>query len=91
MLVHRTNKLLVRSTSVGSDISCFHMQTVLTLIRQLLQALKGICLYEDHTSKSLFSSVKMFCIITDYPSPYELIEHPPIEHPPMFAWKATVK
>ena len=37
MLVHRTKKLLVRATSVGSDISYFHKQTEKTLIRQLLQ------------------------------------------------------
>ena len=37
---HGTKKLLVRSsTSVGSDVSYFHKQTELTLIRQLLQEL----------------------------------------------------
>ena len=42
MLVHRTKKLLVRSTCVGSDLSCFHEQTDYTLIRQLLQELPDL-------------------------------------------------
>ena len=38
MLVHRTKKLIVRSTRVGSD-TYFHKQTEKTLIRQLLREL----------------------------------------------------
>ena len=39
MFVYRTKKLLVRPTSIGSDISYFHKVTEETLIRQLLQEL----------------------------------------------------
>ena len=42
MLVQRTEKLLFRSTSVGSDISYFHKQTEKTLTRQLLQELSDL-------------------------------------------------
>ena len=51
MLVHRTKKLLVRSTSVGSDISYFHKQKEETLIRQLLQELPDLgllCMQKRH-------------------------------------------
>ena len=40
--MHRTKKLLVRSTSVGSNILDFHKQTEKTLIRQLLQELPDL-------------------------------------------------
>ena len=44
MLVHRTKKFLVRSTSVGSDISYFHTQTELPDLGLLYfaKALKGV-------------------------------------------------
>ena len=42
MLVHRTKKLLVWSTSVGPDASYFDMQTEYTLIRQFLQELPDL-------------------------------------------------
>ena len=42
MLVHRTKKLIIRSTSVGSAISYFHKQAEKTLIRQLLQELPDL-------------------------------------------------
>ena len=42
MLVHFTKILLVRSTSLGSDISYFYKQTEYTLIRQLLQELPDL-------------------------------------------------
>ena len=45
MLVHRTENLLVRSTSgtsVGSDIPYFDKQTEQALIRQLLQELPDL-------------------------------------------------
>ena len=49
MRVHRTKKVLVRSTYVGSDISYFDKEIEKTLIRQLLQELPDLgllCLQE---------------------------------------------
>ena len=59
MIVHRTKKLLVMSTSVGSYLIIFLSQTELTLIRQLFQELSDLGLL-------CFQSVKRrLCEVND--------------------------
>ena len=66
MFVHETNKLLVSSTSVGSDISYFHKQTEYTLIRQLLQELPdlGLLCLLKHEKVSLWGKGLMLFEMT---------------------------